>query len=85
MQRQGGWTSPAVLLNTYTHFLPSELSGFADVLSAGPDGTRRDQRKERPKKVARAGAKPLAPARTSVVAQGGIEPPTRGFSVARAR
>jgi integrase len=34
VQRQGGWQSPAVLLSTYAHFLPSELAGFADVLTA---------------------------------------------------
>ena len=38
VQRQGGWKSPQVLLETYTHFLPSELHGFADALtdSDGP-------------------------------------------------
>ncbi len=33
VQRQGGWRSPQVLLDTYTHFLPSELHGFADALT----------------------------------------------------
>ena len=41
VQRQGGWTSPTVLLNTYAHFLPSEVHGYADALT--PDGTRRHQ------------------------------------------
>ena len=40
VQQQGGWTSPAVLLRTYTHFLPTEIGGYADVL-ASPDGTIR--------------------------------------------
>jgi integrase len=44
VQEQGGWTSPAVLLDTYTHFVPHELAGFANTLAAGSDGTRRDQR-----------------------------------------
>ena len=29
--------SPAVLLNTYAHFLPTELAGLADAIAA-PDG-----------------------------------------------
>ena len=39
VQRQGGWKSLSVLLDTYAHFMPSELSGrgFADALTA-PDG-----------------------------------------------
>ena len=36
VQRQGGWKSLSVLLDTYAHFMPSELSGrgFADALTA---------------------------------------------------
>ena len=34
VQQQGGWTSPQVLLDTYTHFMPSEVRGFADALTA---------------------------------------------------
>jgi integrase len=34
VQQQGGWTSPSVLLTTYTHFLPTELGGYADALAA---------------------------------------------------
>ena len=40
VQQQGGWTSAKTLLDTYAHFLPSEVAGFADVLAA-PDGTIR--------------------------------------------
>ena len=40
---QGGWKTPVVLLTTYTHFIPSELHGFADALSTGQDGNRRDR------------------------------------------
>ena len=36
VQQQGGWLSPAVLLSTYTHFLPTEIGGYADALAA-PD------------------------------------------------
>ena len=43
--RQGGWQSPTVLLSTYAHFLPTELTGFADVLTAH-NGPRRPQPKE---------------------------------------
>ena len=46
VQRQGGWQSPTVLLSTYAHFLPSELSGFADVLTAR-NGTKRHQSVEK--------------------------------------
>ena len=72
VQRQGGWTSPAVLLSTYAHFLPSELSGFADVLTAA-DGTQAALApRERP------GRK--APARVhSVVGPRGLEPRTDGL------
>jgi integrase len=34
LQQQGGWPSPTVLLSTYAHFLPTELTGFADVMTA---------------------------------------------------
>ncbi len=42
VQNMGGWQSPQVMLDTYTHFLPTELSGFADSLAA-PNGTIRHQ------------------------------------------
>ena len=34
VQQQGGWTSAKTLLDTYAHFLPSEVAGFADALTA---------------------------------------------------
>jgi hypothetical protein len=43
VQRQGGWQSPTVLLSTYAHFLPTELTGLADVLTAR-NGTSRGRR-----------------------------------------
>ena len=39
VQRQGGWTSPKVLLDTCIHFMPSELS--ADEIAAATDGRMR--------------------------------------------
>ncbi len=81
IQEQGGWTSATLLLDTYGHFMPTETRGFADILSASPDGTRRHQADGLLRGQGRIGAKTRAPSRTSVVAQGGIEPPTRGFSV----
>ncbi|MBW2362768.1 MAG: tyrosine-type recombinase/integrase [Deltaproteobacteria bacterium] len=35
VQTQGGWTTAKVLLDTYSHFMPSEMHGFADALAAG--------------------------------------------------
>ena len=35
MQTQGGWTTAKVLLDTYSHFMPLEMHGFADALPAG--------------------------------------------------
>jgi len=40
LQEQGGWTTAKLLLDTYGHFMPTEHSGYADVLSTAPDGTR---------------------------------------------
>ena len=81
LQHQGGWSSAKVLLDTYGHFMPTETTGYADILAEAPDGTGRHSHEqpkgagptERPKK--------RAPKRTWVVAQGRIELPTRGFSV----
>jgi len=38
IQEQGGWTTAKLLLDTYGHFMPSETHGFADALSAAPNG-----------------------------------------------
>jgi hypothetical protein len=38
IQEQGSWTTAKLLLDTYGHFMPSESRGFADALSATPDG-----------------------------------------------
>ncbi len=78
VQRQGGWTSPAVLLGTYAHFLPTELQGFADALTPldGPIRTlhrsgRATARKSTPRKG--------AGSRGSLVGPRGIEPLTDGL------
>ena len=80
VQYTGGWRSPQVLLDTYAHFLPTELQGFADALTA-PDGTMRHR-----KEPASAGTgRPLAGtpvrSRPSVVSAPGIEPGTGGLRV----
>ena len=36
VQVQGGWTTAKVLLDTYGHFMPDEMRGFADAISAAP-------------------------------------------------
>jgi integrase len=43
IQEQGGWASAKMLLDRYGHFMPSEPQGYADALSAAPDGTIRHQ------------------------------------------
>ncbi len=80
LQAQGGWASAKILLDTYGHFMPTETFGYADALTA-PDGTMRHQSDGAGEVAARVDAKRQAPKRTSVVAQGRIELPTRGFSV----
>lgn len=81
VQQQGGWTSPAVLLSTYAHFLPAEVHGFADTLSTSPDGTRRHQ----PIVLSEGsrGRTPTsrAPTRVYEVGPPGIEPGTDGLKV----
>ncbi len=38
VQTQGGWTTAKVLLDTYGHFMPDEMRGFADALSTASNG-----------------------------------------------
>ena len=38
IQTQGGWTTAKVLLDTYGHIMPTESGGFADALTASPNG-----------------------------------------------
>ncbi len=38
IQEQGGWTTAKLLLDTYGHFMPTEMRGFADALTAAPNG-----------------------------------------------
>ena len=38
IQEQGGWTTAKLLLDTYGHFMPTEMRGFADALTATPNG-----------------------------------------------
>ncbi len=33
IQAQGGWSSAKLLLDTYGHFIPREMSGFENVLA----------------------------------------------------
>ncbi len=78
--RFGEATAPQVMLDTYTHFLPTELSGFADSLAA-PNGTIRHQ----PTAVSRASTSatkrtPAVP-RSSLVSAPGLEPGTGGLRV----
>ena len=40
IQEQGGWTTATVLLDTYAHYLPTESAGYADALTATPNGPR---------------------------------------------
>jgi len=35
VQTQGGWTTAKVLLDTYSHLMPTEMHGFSDALAAG--------------------------------------------------
>ena len=81
VQAQGGWASAKMLLDVYGHFVPEESGGYANALSASPDGTRRHRiASERPARN-HSRVEKRAPSRTSLVAQGRIELPTRGFSV----
>jgi integrase len=38
IQHQGGWTTAKVLLDTYGHYMPDEMRGYADALAATPNG-----------------------------------------------
>ncbi len=38
VQQQGGWTTAKVLLDTYGHYMPDEMRGYADALAAAPNG-----------------------------------------------
>ncbi len=81
IQAQGGWASAKMLLDVYGHFMPEESGGYANALSASPDGTRRHQVVAANRGRPHSRVESRAPSRASLVAQGGIEPPTRGFSV----
>jgi integrase len=81
VQRMGGWESPAVLFDTYAHFIPSELRGYADALSTVPNGTPRDRRSGDGPTDGRRTRKTPAPSRHSVVSAAGIEPATGGLRV----
>jgi integrase len=65
IQEQGGWASAKMLLDCYGHFMPSESRGYADALSAAPDGTIRHQLDQTQRANARGGAKTRAPSRAS--------------------
>jgi hypothetical protein len=78
VQRQGGWTSPAVLLSTYAHFLPSELSGFADTLTA-PDGTQAALGRPAGRRAPSRTGSHSTKSSTSMVGPPGLEPGTDGL------
>ena len=60
IQEQGGWTTAKLLLDTYGHFMPSETQGFADALSAAPNGPLgRPQSFKRSKALSATASKPL--------------------------
>ncbi len=80
VQQQGGWKSAQTLLQHYTHFIPSELQGYADVI-ASRDGTRRHQDERHTQQGLRGGAKRQATPRPSLVSARGIEPRTGGLRV----
>ena len=42
VRRMGGWSSAKMLLDVYAHYLPREMRGFSNSLSAS-DRTRPDQ------------------------------------------
>ncbi len=81
IQAQGGWASAKMLLDVYGHFMPEESSGYADALSASPNGTRRHRAVGENRARPHTRVEKRAPSRPSLVAQPGIEPGTRGFSV----
>ena len=88
VQRQGGWKSPKVLLDTYTHFVPSEMIGFADALTT-PNGPIRPQSPaatpegvfDAAKDESRRAAIPRGSLRRRVVGPQGLEPWTNGLKV----
>ena len=70
-----------MLLDVYGHFMPEESGRYADALSASPDGTRRHRAAGEGRARTYTRIEERAPSRASLVAQPGIEPGTRGFSV----
>jgi hypothetical protein len=66
----GGMGEREVLLDLYGHFLPTESTGFADALSASPNGPIRPLPSKRVRSQSRKYLNPMAP-RT------GLEPVTR--------
>ncbi len=78
VQKQGGWTSPTVLLTVYAHFIPSELSGYADALT---DGNQTATERVPMPEAGGTARKKRAPSRRSVVGPLGIEPRTGGLKV----
>ncbi len=79
VQNMGGWQSPQVMLDTYTHFLPTELSGFADALAAAPDGTIRHQPKNSERSAKTRQRETRGTSRRSKGSAAGLEPRTRGL------
>jgi hypothetical protein len=80
VQAQGGWASAKMLLDVYGHFMPEESGGYANTLAAPATAPPRPLAGSDSAAARTVPPKNRAPSRRSVVAQGGIEPPTRGFS-----
>ena len=76
VQNMGGWQSPQVMLDTYTHFLPPELSGFADL--AALNDTIRHQPTGTDGTATGAGRKTRVASRRSMMSTTGLEPVTGG-------
>ena len=80
MQRQGCWTSPAVLLATYAHIIPTEITGYADALAA-PDGPIRPLLPKTVSDKNGVSANSSGEPGSSVVGPRGIEPRADGLKV----
>ena len=81
IQAQGGWASAKMLLDVYGHFMPEESGGYANALAAPETAPRRPLVVSDTRGRPHARVEKRAPSRSSLVAQPGIEPGTRGFSV----
>ena len=58
IQEQGGWRSAKMLLDTYGHFMPSEMRGYAGVLTSADGDIRHKPRLRRPNLASPQGFEP---------------------------